>query len=91
MCSLQRLASISFVIFHHKQHQETSSKTHHITSTSFNTCLQLINELGAVDARLAPEFRQLLAGGEKTEATSKQAEGRKSKVSHRKEKVREAH
>ncbi|XP_030585970.1 something about silencing protein 10 [Archocentrus centrarchus] len=50
------------------------------------TYRNLINELGEVDARLAPEFRQLLAGGEKTKATGKQAEGKKSKVSNRKEK-----
>lgn len=50
------------------------------------TYRNLINELGGVDARLAPEFRQLLAGGEKTKATGKQAEGKKSKVSNRKEK-----
>lgn len=56
-----------------------------------DACLQLINELGAVDARLAPEFRQLLAGGEENKAGSKQAAGKKSKVSNRKEKVREQH
>uniref|UniRef100_A0A3B4GQ06 UTP3 small subunit processome component n=2 Tax=Haplochromini TaxID=319058 RepID=A0A3B4GQ06_9CICH len=50
------------------------------------TYRNLINELGAVDARLAPEFRQLLAGGEENKAGSKQAEGKKSKVSNRKEK-----
>ncbi|XP_013128745.1 something about silencing protein 10 [Oreochromis niloticus] len=48
------------------------------------TYRNLINELGTVDARLAPEFRQLLAGGEKNKAGSKQAEGKKSKVSNRK-------
>uniref|UniRef100_A0A3Q0RTR9 UTP3 small subunit processome component n=1 Tax=Amphilophus citrinellus TaxID=61819 RepID=A0A3Q0RTR9_AMPCI len=53
------------------------------------TYRNLINELGGVDARLAPEFRQLLAGGEKTKATGKQAEGKKSKVSNRKEKGEE--
>uniref|UniRef100_A0A669AX31 UTP3 small subunit processome component n=1 Tax=Oreochromis niloticus TaxID=8128 RepID=A0A669AX31_ORENI len=45
------------------------------------TYRNLINELGTVDARLAPEFRQLLAGGEKNKAGSKQAEGKKSKES----------
>lgn len=50
---------------------------------SFIICLQLINELGAVDARLAPEFRKLLAGDKEDEATGK-PERKKSKVSSKK-------
>lgn len=45
------------------------------------TYRNLINELGAVDARLAPELRRLLAGEEKDKTTSKTAEGKKTKVS----------
>uniref|UniRef100_A0A3Q3IJI8 Sas10 C-terminal domain-containing protein n=1 Tax=Monopterus albus TaxID=43700 RepID=A0A3Q3IJI8_MONAL len=44
------------------------------------TYRNLINDLGAVDARLAPEFRRLLAGEEKAKATSKLAEGKKTRV-----------
>ncbi|XP_008287808.1 something about silencing protein 10 [Stegastes partitus] len=46
------------------------------------TYRNLINELGAVDARLAPEFRQLLAG----EGTSRPAGGKKTRVPSKKEK-----
>ncbi|KAM9409260.1 something about silencing protein 10 [Pholidichthys leucotaenia] len=46
----------------------------------------LINDLGAVDARLAPEFRKLLAGEEKDKSKSTPAEGKKSRVSGKKEK-----
>lgn len=53
-----------------------------------NTCLQLINELGAVDARLAPQFRKLLAGEEKDKATSRPAEGKKVRASIKKDTVR---
>lgn len=49
--------------------------------------LQLINELGAVDARLAPEFQKLLAGEEKDKTTSKPSEGKKCRVPDKKEKV----
>uniref|UniRef100_A0A3Q3GFC5 UTP3 small subunit processome component n=1 Tax=Labrus bergylta TaxID=56723 RepID=A0A3Q3GFC5_9LABR len=45
------------------------------------TYRNLINELGSVDARLAPQYRQLLAGEEKEKATSGPAKGKKSKVS----------
>uniref|UniRef100_A0A8D3BNF9 UTP3 small subunit processome component n=1 Tax=Scophthalmus maximus TaxID=52904 RepID=A0A8D3BNF9_SCOMX len=48
------------------------------------TYRNLINELGAVDARLAPEFRRLLAG----EARGARAEGKKTRVCGKKEKVR---
>lgn len=47
------------------------------------TYRNLINDLGAVDARLAPEFRRLLAGEEKAKATSKLAEGKKTRVSNK--------
>lgn len=50
--------------------------------------LQLINELGAVDARLAPQFRQLLSGEETEKATSRPAGGKKSTVSAERKKVR---
>lgn len=49
------------------------------------TYRNLINELGAVDARLAPEFRKLLAGDEEDKATSK-PESKKSRVSSKKAK-----
>ncbi|KAM6927212.1 something about silencing protein 10 [Xenentodon cancila] len=41
----------------------------------------LINELGGVDARLAPEFRRLLAGEEKDKTSNRPANGKKSRVS----------
>ncbi|XP_022065494.1 something about silencing protein 10 [Acanthochromis polyacanthus] len=50
------------------------------------TYRNLINELGAVDARLAPEFRQLLAGEVKGKTSSQPAEGKKTRVSSKKEK-----
>ncbi|XP_032406343.1 something about silencing protein 10-like [Xiphophorus hellerii] len=40
----------------------------------------LINELSAVDARLAPEFRKHLAGDEKDESSKRKTEGKKTKV-----------
>ncbi|XP_010776505.1 something about silencing protein 10 [Notothenia coriiceps] len=43
----------------------------------------LINELSSVDARLAPQFRKLLAGEEK-DKSSKPAQGKKAKVSNKK-------
>lgn len=52
-----------------------------------NSCPQLINELGPVDARLAPQFRKLLAGEEADKSTSRPAEGQKSRISSKKEKV----
>ncbi|XP_053171333.1 something about silencing protein 10 [Scomber japonicus] len=48
------------------------------------TYRNLINELGAVDARLAPQFRKLLAGEGKDKATSRPAEGKKVGVSSKK-------
>ncbi|XP_071349298.1 something about silencing protein 10 [Trachinotus anak] len=50
------------------------------------TYRNLINELGAVDARLAPEFRKLLAGEEKDKPAGKPAESKKTRVSSKKEK-----
>ncbi|XP_070704793.1 something about silencing protein 10 [Pempheris klunzingeri] len=50
------------------------------------TYRNLINELGSVDARLASQFRSLLAGEEKVEATSKPAEGKKTKAYNKKKK-----
>eukprot|EP00064_Thunnus_orientalis_P006087 superscaffoldBa00000619_g6101 len=49
------------------------------------TFRNLINELGAVDARLAPQFRKLLAGEEKDKATSRPAESKKVGVSSKKD------
>ncbi|CAK6952588.1 something about silencing protein 10 [Scomber scombrus] len=49
------------------------------------TYRNLINELGAVDARLAPQFRKLLAGEGKDKATSRPAEGKKVGVSSKKD------
>uniref|UniRef100_A0A8C4DG26 UTP3 small subunit processome component n=1 Tax=Dicentrarchus labrax TaxID=13489 RepID=A0A8C4DG26_DICLA len=43
------------------------------------TYRNLINELGSVDARLAPQFRKLLSGEEKDNATSRPAEGKKTR------------
>ncbi|XP_018556099.1 LOW QUALITY PROTEIN: something about silencing protein 10 [Lates calcarifer] len=50
------------------------------------TYRNLINELGAVDARLAPQFRKLLAGEEKDKAPGRPAESKKTRVSSKKEK-----
>ncbi|XP_042364561.1 something about silencing protein 10 [Plectropomus leopardus] len=50
------------------------------------TYRNLINELSSVDARLAPQFRKLLTGEEKDTTTSRSAEGKKSRVSGKKEK-----
>ncbi|XP_059185545.1 something about silencing protein 10 [Centropristis striata] len=47
------------------------------------TYRNIINELGPVDARLAPQFRKLLSG---EESTSRPAEGKKTRVSSKKEK-----
>jgi len=49
------------------------------------TFRNLINELGAVDARLAPQFHKLLAGEEKDKATSRPAEGKKVGVPSKKD------
>lgn len=46
--------------------------------TLWISCLQLINELGSVDARLAPQFRELLTG-EKDETASRPPEGKKTR------------
>uniref|UniRef100_A0A3B5M1F3 UTP3 small subunit processome component n=1 Tax=Xiphophorus couchianus TaxID=32473 RepID=A0A3B5M1F3_9TELE len=40
----------------------------------------LINELSAVDARLAPEFHKHLAGDEKDESSKRKTEGKKTKM-----------
>ncbi|XP_029288386.1 something about silencing protein 10 [Cottoperca gobio] len=48
------------------------------------TYRNLINELSSVDARLAPQFRKLLAGEENDKA-SRPAEGKKTRVSKKKE------
>lgn len=50
------------------------------------TYRNLINELGSVDARLAPQFHRLLAGEDKDEAGSRPAEGKKTRVSSKKDK-----
>uniref|UniRef100_A0A3P8S1P1 UTP3 small subunit processome component n=1 Tax=Amphiprion percula TaxID=161767 RepID=A0A3P8S1P1_AMPPE len=50
------------------------------------TYRNLINELGAVDARLAPEFHQLLAGEVKGKTSSEPVEGKKTRVPSKKEK-----
>lgn len=50
------------------------------------TYRNLINDLGVVDARLTPEFRKLLAGEDSGKVTSKPAEGKKTRVSSKKEK-----
>lgn len=52
-----------------------------MTTFIFGDFWQLINELGAVDARLTPQYRELLSGGEKYT-------GSKMRVSVRKERVR---
>ncbi|XP_069001789.1 something about silencing protein 10 [Embiotoca jacksoni] len=59
---------------------------HHPVIERLLTYRNLINELGAVDARLAPEFHKLLAGEKKEKDTSEQAEGKKTRVSSKKEK-----
>ncbi|XP_024125299.1 something about silencing protein 10 [Oryzias melastigma] len=48
------------------------------------TYRNLINDLGAVDARLSPEFRKLLSGDQKS--TNRPAEGKKTKVPDKEEK-----
>lgn len=50
------------------------------------TYRNLINELGSVDARLAPQFRKLLAGVGKEKTTSRPAEGQKTRVASKMEK-----
>ncbi|XP_041671073.1 something about silencing protein 10 isoform X2 [Cheilinus undulatus] len=50
------------------------------------TYRNLINELGSVDARLAPQYRQLLAGEEREEAPSRPAESKKTKISNKNKK-----
>ncbi|XP_029989971.1 something about silencing protein 10 [Sphaeramia orbicularis] len=50
------------------------------------TYRNLINELGAVDARLAPQFRRLLEGEETDKVNSSSAATKKAAVSNKKEK-----
>ncbi|XP_070758456.1 something about silencing protein 10 [Enoplosus armatus] len=50
------------------------------------TYRNLINELGPVDDRLAPQLCGLLAGEENDKAASRPAEGKKTRVSRKKEK-----
>ncbi|XP_068170971.1 something about silencing protein 10 [Antennarius striatus] len=50
------------------------------------TYRNLINDLGPVDARLAPQFRQLLSGEERNEAVSRSADKKKIRVSGKQEK-----
>lgn len=47
----------------------------------------LINELSAVDARLAPELRKLLAGDENDKRSNRPTEGKRRKTPSEKEKV----
>ncbi|XP_037535318.1 something about silencing protein 10 isoform X1 [Nematolebias whitei] len=49
------------------------------------TYRNLINELGPVDAQLAPEFHKLLAGDEKEKRSSKTTDGNKTKISSKKD------
>ncbi|XP_029948547.1 something about silencing protein 10 [Salarias fasciatus] len=58
---------------------------HHPVIERLLTYRNLINELGAVDARLAPQFRKLLAG-DSDKPTGKPNEGKKTGVSSRKQK-----
>ncbi|KAM8914535.1 something about silencing protein 10 isoform 2-T2 [Spinachia spinachia] len=44
----------------------------------FDSCLQLINDLGPVDARLAPQFRRLLSG-EEDETAGRSSQGKKTR------------
>lgn len=53
-----------------------------ITSFTCGDLPQLINELGAVDARLAPQYRELLSGGEEDKESKKRVSVRKEKVSY---------
>ncbi|KAF7654029.1 hypothetical protein LDENG_00075730 [Lucifuga dentata] len=48
------------------------------------TYRNLINELSAVDDRLAPQLRKLLAGEQREKATSRSAEGKQAAVSKKK-------
>ncbi|XP_029359074.1 something about silencing protein 10 [Echeneis naucrates] len=50
------------------------------------TYRNLINELGAVDARLAPEYRKLLTSEENDNAIDNTAESKKTRVSSKKKK-----
>ncbi|XP_031710795.1 something about silencing protein 10 isoform X2 [Anarrhichthys ocellatus] len=49
------------------------------------TYRNLINELGSVDARLAPQFHRLLAGEDKDKTTSRPAGEKKTRVASKKE------
>lgn len=53
-----------------------------ITSFVFGDLPQLINELGAVDARLAPQYQELLSGGEEDKQSKKRVSVRKERVSY---------
>ncbi|XP_056294287.1 something about silencing protein 10 isoform X2 [Pseudoliparis swirei] len=59
---------------------------HHPVIERLLTYRNLINELGPVDARLAPQFRTLLAGVEKETTTSRPAGGKKTRVTSKMEK-----
>lgn len=53
-----------------------------ITCFVFGDLPQLINELGAVDARLAPQYRELLSGGEEDKESKKRVSVRKERASY---------
>ncbi|XP_034389246.1 something about silencing protein 10 isoform X2 [Cyclopterus lumpus] len=59
---------------------------HHPVIERLLTYRNLINELGSVDARLAPQFRKLLSGVEKEKTTSRPAGGKKTRVASKMEK-----
>lgn len=52
-----------------------------MTTFIFGDFSQLINELGAVDARLTPQYRELLSGGEKYTGSKMRVSVRKERVS----------
>lgn len=47
---------------------------------SFADLPQLINELGVIDARLAPQYRELLSGGQEDQESKARVPVRKEKV-----------
>lgn len=53
----------------------------HRTTFIFGDFSQLINELGAIDARLTPQYCELLSGGEKYTGSKMRASVRKERVS----------
>uniref|UniRef100_A0A8C2W9F7 UTP3 small subunit processome component n=1 Tax=Cyclopterus lumpus TaxID=8103 RepID=A0A8C2W9F7_CYCLU len=63
---------------------------HHPVIERLLTYRNLINELGSVDARLAPQFRKLLSGVEKEKTTSRPAGGKKTRVASKMEKVEDS-